>query len=97
MTFHITPFINENAEHHGIASGSIPARLMMPNDTVLLRSKRSDRLLRREVEVVGAKSNHFASERLERVRQQQDLARGIHVTPVPACRVPRVSDLNSVD
>ena len=46
---------------------------------------RFDRLLRSEVEVVGAQSDHRAAERVERVLEQQQLARRVDVVRWQRC------------
>ena len=53
--------------------------------------ERLDRPLRREVEVVGAQADDPAAERVERVAEQQQLARGVDVAALPALARTRCS------
>src|SRR5690606_23411031 len=55
-----------------------------------------DRALRSEIEVVGAQADDFASQVLERMLEQQQLARRVHVRALPAPRVERVADLDAM-
>src|SRR5207302_8291548 len=66
------------------------------DDAVLLRAERLDRTLGGEVEIVGAKPDHLAGERLERVAEEEQLADGVEVRLLPAFRVPRVADLEAL-
>ena len=50
-----------------------------------------------EVEIVGAQADHLASERVERVPQQEQLASGIDMRPLRALPVPGMTDLDAVD
>ena len=43
----------------------------MADDAVLLRAERLDRPLRREIEVIGAQADHFASELFEAVQYKK--------------------------
>src|SRR2546421_12809971 len=67
----------------------------MAQNAVLLRAERFDRALRVEVEVVRAQADHLAVERVERVAEQQQLARGVDVALLPALRVPGPANLDA--
>ena len=68
-------------------SRTVPSRraAVMAEHAVFLRAKRLDRALRREVEVVGAQADDLAAERLERVPEQQQLARSVDVACAASC------------
>src|SRR6478752_2810931 len=90
------PFVAQHAVHDGVADAAVAARPVVADDAVLLRAERLDRLLRAEVEVVGAQAHHLAAELLEGVGEEQQLARGVDVRPLAALRVPGVPDLHAV-
>lgn len=69
----------------------------MAEDTVLFGAKSLDRLLRGEVEVVGAKAHHLAPQGFKGMAQEKQLAGGIHVAPLAALSIPRVSNLHALD
>src|SRR5256885_8979792 len=88
VPLYVAPFGGKDAEDHRIAGRAVTARLMMTENTVLLRSERRDRALRCDVEAVGAEPDDGAAESLESMRQEQQLARRVHVRSLPARRVP---------
>jgi len=61
----------------------VAARLVVADHAILLRAQRLDRALRGEVEIVGTQAHHPAFERIERVLQEQELARGVDVALLP--------------
>src|SRR5262245_3367987 len=73
MLFHSRPFVAQHAVHHRVAHAAVAPRPVMADDAVLLRAERLDRLLRAEVEVVGAQANDLAVQLLEAVGEQQNL------------------------
>ena len=95
VALHRRPLGRDDAEQRRV-SRSVPSRedLVVAQDAVLLRAQPLDRRARLEVEEVGAELDGDAAERLERVRQQQQLALGIYARPLRALRVPRVADHN---
>src|SRR6185503_19462864 len=50
-----------------------------------------------EIEVVGPEPDDAATQRLEGVRQQYQLAGGVDVTSLPPRGVPGVADLDAID
>src|SRR5262249_3299824 len=58
---------------------------------------RLDGALRAEIEPVGAQSDNFAAERVERVFQEHQLARRVDACALPALRVPRIADFYAID
>src|SRR5205085_8473843 len=79
-----------------VAHGAVAARLVMADDAVLLCPQRRDGALRSEVEVIGAQSDDLARELLERMTEEQQLARRVDMAFLPALRVPRVADLDAL-
>ena len=69
----------------------------MAEDTILLGAQRLNGPLRGQVEIVGAQADHLAPERVERVTEQQQLAAGVNVTPLPPLPVPGVTDLDAIN
>src|SRR2546426_8129773 len=92
----VRPFGCQHAVHHAIAYRAIAPRPVVPDHPVLLRSQRFDRALRGQVEIVGAQAHDLAAQRLEGVREKQQLAGGIDVAALPALRVPGVADLDAI-
>src|SRR5476651_1688491 len=97
MTPDVGPLRGEDAVHHRVAHGAVLPLRVVTDDAVLLRADPFDRALRAEVEVVRAEANDLAAERLERVREQEPLARRVDVRPLTAGGVPRVPDLHAID
>src|ERR1700730_3628197 len=97
MPFDIGPFRHQDAVHHAVPRRPIPARLMVANHAILFYAEGFDRFLGGEVEVVGPQTDDFTAERLERVREQEELARTIDVASLPFRSVPRVADFDAVD
>ena len=69
----------------------------MADHTVLLGTKGFDRALGSEIEIVGTESDHLAAERIERVLEEQQLARGVDVAALPPSGVPGPADLDAID
>src|SRR6266704_4943939 len=63
---------------------------------VPFRAQRLDRALRAKIEIVGPQAHHRASQRVEGVAEQQELAGRVDVRALAALRVPRVTDLHAV-
>src|SRR5438270_7761684 len=97
MPSDILPLVREDAVHHRVARAAILARAVVAKHAVLLRAQSFDRALRPEVEPVGAKADDLAAERVERVLEQQELARGVDVRALIRLRVPRVADFDAID
>jgi hypothetical protein len=97
MPFDVGPLRYQDAVHHTVSGRPIPARLMVANHAVLFCAEGFDRFLGGEVEVVGPQTDDLATERLERVREQEELARTIDVASLPFRAVPRVPDFDPVD
>ena len=96
MPLHVRPFVRQDAVHHGVAHRPVAARRVVADHAVLPGAERLDRPLRGEVEVVRAQAHHLAAEGIERVSQQEPLARGVDVGPLPAPTVPGVADLDPI-
>src|SRR6267143_470978 len=92
----IRPLVGQDAVHDRIADRAIAPRPVVPDHPVLLRAQRFDRALRTEIEVVGAQAHNLAAQRLEGVREKQQLAGRVHVRALAALRVPGVADLDAV-
>ena len=97
VPLHVGPFGGKDAEHHAVANGAVAASLMMAKHAVLLGADPGDRALRRKVEVVGSQPHDLTVQRLERVRQEQQLARRVDVAALPLRPVPGVADLDAID
>src|ERR1043166_5934996 len=97
MSLHRSPLACEDAVHHAVMHGPVAPREVMTDHTVLLGAKGFDRALGREIEVVGAEAHHLAAERLERVLEEQQLARGVDVAALPSSGVPGPADLDAID
>ena len=69
----------------------------MTKHAVALGAEGFDSPLRAEVEVVRPQADDLASKRLERVRHEQELRRGVDVAAMPAGGIPCVSDLDAID
>src|SRR5687768_13246467 len=96
MSFDVGPFCSEDAVDNRVAHGAVAPWMMMAQDAVFFRAKRFDGTLRLEVEVIGAQSNHAATNRIECVRKQQQLACGVDAGSLPAIGIPGVTDLDAV-
>src|SRR5262245_51704287 len=88
---HIRPLARKDAVHHRIAGSAILACRMVTKNPVFLGAERFDRPLRPEIEVVRAQSDDLAAERVERVTEQDQLARRVEARTLPAARVPGVT------
>src|SRR3954467_1343916 len=95
MALDVRPLGGEHAVHHRVAHRAVAARGMVAPNALPLRAERFDRLLRSEVEVVGAKAHDLAAEMVESVREEEQLADRVDVTLLPALRVPGVADLDA--
>src|SRR5260221_4151175 len=93
----VGPLRGEDAVHDRVSHGAVAPRGMVPDDAVSLRAERLDRALRTKVEVVGPEADDSAPERVERVGEQEPLARRVDAGPLMALRIPRVSDLHAID
>src|SRR5215471_3453601 len=71
MTAHILPFRRQDAEHHGVADRAVLARGVVTEDAVALGADPFDRLLRSEIEVVGAQADDLAVQPFEGVLEEQ--------------------------
>src|SRR5688572_22513494 len=91
MLLHARPLVAQHAVHHRVADAAVAPRPVVADDAVLLRAQRLDRLLRAEIEVVGAQADHLAADGLKTVAEQQQLAGGIDVRALAALRVPGVA------
>ena len=97
MSLHVGPLASEDAVHHGVAHRAVAPRPMMANHPILLRTQPLDRPLRGEIEIVGAQTDHLAAQRVEGVREQQQLAGRVDVAALPALCIPGVADLDAID
>src|SRR6185312_2720326 len=97
MTLHVRPFSNEDAVDVRVPHRTVLADLVVADHAILLRPQRFDRLLRAEIEVVRPQAHHLATECLERVREEHQLARSVDVRPLPTPRIPGVADLDAID
>ena len=97
MPLHVRPLGGNDAVHHAVPNRAVAAGLMMAYHAVLPHSQRLDCPLRGKVEVVGPKPHDSTAQRLEGMPEQEQFAGGIHVTTLPACGIPGVADLYSID
>jgi hypothetical protein len=92
VLLHRRPFGRDDAEDHGIAKRSVRQALVIAEDAILFRAETRDRLARGEVEEARAKLDGDAGERLERMREQQELRFRVERRALDPLRVPRVAD-----
>ena len=97
MTSDVGPFGGEDAVQDRVSDAAVAPHRMMPQDTVFLGAQPFDRPLRAEIEVVGPQADDLAAERIEGVRQEQQLARPVDGSALPAVAIPGVADLDAVD
>src|SRR4051812_38264695 len=97
MSLYVCPFRRNDTVHVGIAGRAVAPRLMVTQHAIALGTEPLDGALRAEVEVVGAQPDDRTAERLEGVREKQQLRGGVDVTALPARRIPCISDLHAVD
>src|SRR3954466_10269535 len=97
VTADVRPLGCENAEDVRIPDGAVPPRGVVADDTVLFRTDPENGALRAEVEVVRPQANDLAAQRIERVPEQQQLARRVDVRALPAPRIEGVADFHSID
>ena len=97
MSFDIGPFGSEDAVENGVTHRAVAPGMMMTNYAIFPRAERFDCALRAEVEVIGTQSDDPATERNERVRQQQQFAGGIDAGFLPSLCIPCVTNLNAID
>src|SRR5437899_11074303 len=90
MAPHVRPLSRENTVHHDVARAAVAADAEVPDHAVLLRAERFDGPLRPEVEVVRPQAHHLATQRVERVTQEHQLARGVDVRALATAPVPRM-------
>src|SRR6266436_7542730 len=93
----IGPLRRENAVHDDIARAAVAPDAEMANHAVLLGAERFDGALRSKIEVVRAEPDDLATERVESVAQEQELAGRVHVRALAALAVPRVPDFHAID
>src|SRR5438067_10366979 len=96
MPLHIRPLRKNDAVHRRAAHRAVAPHGVMAQNAVLLRAERLDRALRPEVEIIRAQSEHLALQRVERMSEQQQLARGVDMALLPALGVPGPADLDAV-
>jgi hypothetical protein len=77
VPLHVGPFASQDTVHMGIPGGPVATVHVVTDDAVQLCAQRSNRLLRRKIEIVGPKSHHLAPRRLESRRKQKKFARGV--------------------
>ena len=97
MPLNVAPLRRDDAVLMRVPRRPVSAGHVMAQHSVLLRAEALDRPLGREVEVVGAQADDRAFERLECVREQEQLARRVHVRSLKSRRVPRPADLHAID
>src|SRR5438445_13816069 len=93
----VGPFTRQDAVHHDVPGGAVAACAVVANHAVTFRAQRLDRPLRPKIEVVRPQAHHLATERVEGVAEQQQLAGCVDVRALAALRVPRVPDLHAID
>src|SRR5512143_3639411 len=77
VTFHRGPLRLDDAEHDRVAIAAVGHHLMIAQHDVLFRAEPRDRFARPVIEPVRAKLDRDATKRLERVREQHQLALGV--------------------
>src|SRR5712664_2738145 len=97
MPPHVRPFTRKDAVHHDVARAAVAPDAEMANHPVLLGAERLDGALRSKIEVVRAEADDLATECVERVAQEQELAGRVHVRALAALAVPRVPDFHAID
>ena len=97
MRLDLGPFAREYAVDNGVANRAVATQRVMTDDAVTFRAESFYRILRRMIEIVGAKTDHLASQGFKCVRQQDQLATGIHMGALHGFRVPGVADLDAID
>src|SRR5438445_4385874 len=93
----VGPFTRQDAVHHDVPGGAVAACAVVANHAVTFRAQRLDRPLRPKIEVVRPQAHYLATERIEGVAEQQQLAGRVDVRALAALRVPRVPDLHAID
>src|SRR5262245_37012530 len=96
VAFDVGPLGGEHAVHDAVSHRAVAPRPMVAYDAVLLCAQRLDGALGGEVEVVGAQPDHFAFQRFESVREQQELAGRIDMAALEPLRIPGIADLDAV-
>ena len=97
MPLHIRPFRGKNAVHHGVTDRPVTPGRVMADYTVLSGAECRNRPLGGEVEIVSPQPDDLAPQRLKRVCEQKQFARRVDVAALPACCIPGIADLNSID
>src|SRR5262245_45778032 len=93
----VRPLMREQAVDDRVAHAAVPALSVMTDHAILLRTEPFDRSLRSKVEVVRPETDDAALQDIERMLEQQQLARGVDVSALQRLRVPRVADLDAID
>src|SRR6476660_4100305 len=96
MLLHVGPLRREDAVHHGVAHAPVASPVVMADHAVALPPDRLDGALRAEVEVVRAQPDDPAPDGLERVTEEEQLARRIEMAALKPRRVEGVADLDTV-
>src|SRR5205823_8982866 len=76
---------------------SVAPQAVVPDHAVLLRPQRCNGPLRAKVEVVRPEADDLAPEGVERVGEQEQLARRVDVRALTALGVPGVPDFHAID
>ncbi len=88
------PFTSAQAVHHGVADGAIAAQGVAADHPVFACAQALNSGLRGEVEIVGAPAHHVASQGLERMGHQQQLAGRVDMGTLRALGVPGVANFD---
>src|SRR5690242_1819162 len=96
MLLHVGPLRREDAVYHRIAHAPVAPPVVVPDHAVAFPPDRLDGALRAEVEVVRAQPDDPAPEGLERVAEQEQLARRVELAALKPRGVERVADLDAV-
>ena len=83
VPLNIEPLGREDAEHDAVADGAIAALVVVANHSVEPGPQTGNGLLRCEIEIVSSQPDDFAAERVESVAEQEELAAGVDVRPLP--------------
>ncbi len=89
------PFFCGHAVHDRVADGAVAAHLVAPHHAVFFCAQPFDGALRGGVLAVGAPPHHPGLQSVKGVRQQHELARGVHMRALAAGTVPGVSNFQA--
>jgi hypothetical protein len=96
VSLHVEPFTGEYAVEHRVARCAIATWRVMPDDAVFLRAQSFNCPLGSQIEYVRPQADHFTTQRIKGMTQQQQFAGRVHAGTLPALSVPRITDFDAV-